>query len=180
MREQEIRNTGYFVRDDGAVRLKRGKISRGCMTRPGYKQVTMYHNGHMLSRYVHILVAEAFVKNPRPDLFDMVDHIDHNKKNNHFSNLRWVDSELNKSHQKGECVVRRTNNKFRPWCSRPYKMRQLSFATRAEAVECSRLRKKERFEKLYREKVSSEPRFKSVGVQTTPISCSVCLERARI
>ena len=116
--------------------------------------------------HVHILVARAFVVNPRPDLFDRVDHIDHDRENNCASNLRWVDAELNKAHQTGDCVVFIEANIFRPWCSRPFKMKCAYFATRAEAVECSRRRKDEKFEKLYKEKLESEPKFKSVGVQT--------------
>ena len=45
-------------------------------------------------------------------------------------------------------------------------MKRMSFKTREEAVACSMRRKRERFEKLYKEKLESEPRFKSVGVQT--------------
>ena len=166
MREQEIGNSGYFIRDDGTVRLKRGKITHGCMTRPGYRQVSMYHEKRTRTIHVHLLVARAFVVNPRPDLFDRVDHIDHNKENNCASNLRWVDTELNKAHQTGKCVMFIETNIFRPWCSHPFKMKRMYFATRAEAVECSRRRKDEKFKKLYKEKLESEPKFKSVGVQT--------------
>lgn len=165
MRETEIANSGYFVRDDGTVRLKRGKITHGTVTRPGYNQVTMYINRKLVTRYVHILVANTFVKNPRPDLFDRVDHIDHNRDNNHHTNLRWVDSELNKCHQKGDCVTNR-HHKFRPWESRPYKMKGMFFRTREEAVACTRRRKQQKFDEMYQRKLNSEPRFKSVGVQT--------------
>ena len=165
MREQEIGKTGYFIRDDGTVRLKRGKITRGCKTRSGYRQVTMYINKKLTSRFVHILGAKAFVQNPRPDVFNRVDHIDHDRDHNECTNLRWVDEELNKAHQKGKCVSYE-GHKHRPWCSRPYKMRSFFFATKEEALECSRIRKAEKFEKMYREKLNSEPRVKSVGVQT--------------
>ena len=166
MREKEVLG-GYFIRDDGTFRTKTGKITIGCLTKPGYRQTTMYHEKRMISKFIHILVAKAFVENPRPDIFNKVDHIDHNRENNHWTNLRWVDAELNKTHQVGACVVY-TGDRFRPWCSRPYRMKRMSFATEAEALECSRRRKEERFEKLYKEKLESEPRFKSVGVQTCP------------
>jgi len=45
--------------------------------------------------YVHRILAHLFVQNPRPDIFDRVDHIDRNKKNNAPSNLRWVNHRLN-------------------------------------------------------------------------------------
>ena len=47
------------------------------------------------SFWIHRLVAETFVQNPRPDIFDCVDHIDRNKENNCASNLRWVNQQLN-------------------------------------------------------------------------------------
>ena len=47
---------------------------------------TRYHQVHWL--YVHRMVAELFVPNPENKPF--VDHIDTNRLNNHFSNLRWV------------------------------------------------------------------------------------------
>ena len=166
MREQEI-SSGYFIRDDGTVRTKTGKITNGCLTRAGYRQVTMYIEKRMATRSIHSLVAKAFVENPRPDIFNIVDHIDHDRQNNHYSNLRWIDKELNRKHQTGDAVVFR-DLKFRPWCSCPYKMKQMFFASREEAVACSARRKKESFEKMYREKLVSEPRFKSIGVQTTP------------
>ena len=164
MREKEVVK-GYFVRDDGTFRTKSGKITTGTLTRAGYHQVTMYVNRKMITQMIHRLVAQAFVENPRPDLFDRVDHIDHNPHNNSFTNLRWVDADLNKRHVRGDCV-KLTKNKHHPWCSRPYRMKRMSFKTREEAVACSMRRKRERFEKLYKEKLQSEPRFKSVGVQT--------------
>ena len=164
MREKEVFK-GYFVRDDGTIRTKTGKITTGTLTRAGYHQVTMYVNRKMITQMIHRLVAQAFVENPRPDLFDRVDHIDHNPHNNSFTNLRWVDGDLNKMHVRGDCV-KLTKNKHHPWCSRPYRMKRMSFKTREEAVACSMRRKRERFEKLYKEKLESEPRFKSVGVQT--------------
>jgi len=83
VREKPISSSG-FVRDDGTIRLSSGRVTTGTNMR-GYRM-------HCVNRAVHRLVAEAFVKNPRPDIFDLVDHIDHNKSNNHCTNLRWVDS----------------------------------------------------------------------------------------
>ena len=45
--------------------------------------------------YVHRIIAHLFVQNPRADIFDRVDHIDRDKKNNAISNLRWVNQRLN-------------------------------------------------------------------------------------
>ena len=45
--------------------------------------------------YIHRLIGAVFVHNPRPDIFDRIDHIDRNTKNNAISNLRWVNHKLN-------------------------------------------------------------------------------------
>ena len=45
--------------------------------------------------YMHRIVCDACVPNPRPDLFDVVDHIDGKSKNNNPKNLRWVNQHLN-------------------------------------------------------------------------------------
>ena len=39
---------------------------------------------------IHRLVAEAFCENPDPEHKYMVDHINRDRKNNYYKNLRWV------------------------------------------------------------------------------------------
>lgn len=47
-----------------------------------------YPNGNR-QRRVHILVAEAYVPNPDPKHNTIVLHLDSNKKNKHYTNLKW-------------------------------------------------------------------------------------------
>jgi hypothetical protein len=41
-------------------------------------------------KYIHRMVATQFVDNDDPQTKTVVDHIDGNKHNNHFTNLEWV------------------------------------------------------------------------------------------
>lgn len=55
----------------------------------GYMQVHLKRGaGTRVKRFVHRLVAEAFLDNPRN--LPMVDHGDTNRKNNTVTNLKWV------------------------------------------------------------------------------------------
>ena len=63
----------------------------------GYSQVHLYGLlGKKRDAYVHRLVAEAFLENPRN--CEQVNHIDGNKKNNHVSNLEWCTNQENQIH----------------------------------------------------------------------------------
>lgn len=78
----EISNFGRFRRV-GQRRIIAGGLSGG------YIRVRI--NG--VSKSLHRLVAKTFI--PNPEGKEMVDHIDGNRTNNHFSNLRWVTAEEN-------------------------------------------------------------------------------------
>ena len=43
----------------------------------------------------HRVLATLFVVNPRPDIFDEVDHIDGDPSEDHWTNIRWVNAKLN-------------------------------------------------------------------------------------
>ncbi len=58
-----------------------------------YKRVNFYKDGKVKQYLVHRLVAFAFCENPNN--YEMVDHMDRNKTNNMFNNLRWCTSSEN-------------------------------------------------------------------------------------
>lgn len=53
-----------------------------------YRMVCFYKEGKTNVLYFHRLIAEAWI--PNPENKPQVNHIDHNKLNNHVSNLEWV------------------------------------------------------------------------------------------
>lgn len=61
-----------------------------------YLNATICHNGKKYQRYIHRLVADAFI--PNPENKSTVNHIDGNKHNNETSNLEWATYAENNIH----------------------------------------------------------------------------------
>ena len=59
----------------------------------GYINVGLYKNGKMKNKYIHRLVAEAFI--PSHNNYLEINHKDENKNNNHVNNLEWCTSKYN-------------------------------------------------------------------------------------
>lgn len=59
----------------------------------GYLQVSLSKDGKKTKRYVHDLVAEAFI--PNPNNLKEVNHKDYNKANNRVTNLEWCTHQEN-------------------------------------------------------------------------------------
>ena len=62
----------------------------------GYLYVDLYKDGKRYRKYVHRLVAEAYIPNPLNLPF--VNHIDGDSKNNNFKNLEWCTAQQNVAH----------------------------------------------------------------------------------
>lgn len=71
----------------------------------GYLGCTLYKNGSQKLRYIHRLVAEAFI--PNPQNLPQVNHKDENKSNNRVDNLEWCTQEYNTNY--GTCTQRISN-----------------------------------------------------------------------
>ena len=65
----------------------------------GYKYVSLRVNDKSVVKYVHRLVGEHFI--PNPHNYPEINHIDHNKANNHVSNLEWCTRQMNSRHSHG-------------------------------------------------------------------------------
>ena len=76
-----IKNQDYIV--------MRGKTLRIYQDRPNdYKYVKLSKNNKVIKKYVHRLVATAFI--PNPSNMPQVNHKDGNKGNNNVNNLEWT------------------------------------------------------------------------------------------
>ena len=98
----------YQVSNKGNVRsvARKDSIGRKCggrMLKPGYDKdgylrVNIYKNGKQKTRFIHRLVAGAFVPNPNPNGYSEINHRDENKVNNYANNLEWCTREYNNNH----------------------------------------------------------------------------------
>lgn len=69
-----------------------GKQIKGSVIQ-GYRSLNVrLPKGKSFNRYIHKLVAESFVEQP-DETHNFVIHLDFDKQNNHFENLRWVTKE---------------------------------------------------------------------------------------
>ena len=93
--------TDYLIYDDGRVYSKKSnkflvqKLSGRdyLLEGGGYNKVVLSLNGKTKNKIIHRLVAEHYI--PNPNNLKCVDHIDRNKQNNHYTNLRWTTYQKN-------------------------------------------------------------------------------------
>jgi hypothetical protein len=79
----------YEVSWWGRVRnTKTGRIFKNCLNAGGYPIVNLSKHGQSKTHYVHQLVAREWVSNPSEKR--CVDHIDGDRCNNHWENLRYA------------------------------------------------------------------------------------------
>lgn len=90
---KKIKNfENYSISDDGEVyNNKTGRKLKKSISTSGYYHIQLYKNKKVHMKYIHRLVAQAFIKGEK----EQVDHINGNKLDNHVSNLRWVTASEN-------------------------------------------------------------------------------------
>lgn len=80
----------------GHTRVVAGRILKPKINNYGYYFVTLSIGGVVRTKYLHRLVAEAFLENP--DNLPEVNHLDGNKATNNVSNLAWCTHQQNVQH----------------------------------------------------------------------------------
>jgi len=86
---KQHKESGIWVSDNGQE-LRNGNTNRkikGWKDHLGYQRVLVKVDGKRKVFWVHRLVAQCYL--PNPEGLDEVDHIDRNKQNNDYRNLRW-------------------------------------------------------------------------------------------
>ena len=100
-----MKHPKYLIYDDGRVWSKyvnKFIKPRNCPPDP-YLKVNLYQK----NKSIHRLVALHYVPNPDKERYTVVDHIDRNCLNNHYTNLRWVNNSMNQQNTGVQC-----NNKL--------------------------------------------------------------------
>lgn len=88
----EISNLGNCRRKRDKKLLTKSKYSNG------YIRFCLHRKGYL----AHRLVAEAFVNNPNPTKYNIINHKDEDKTNNIYTNLEWCDKSYNVRY--GSCI----------------------------------------------------------------------------
>jgi hypothetical protein len=103
----------YKVSNKGRVKGPR-RILTPVLTKYGYHQVTICHSGKRYTRFVHRLVADAFI-GPAPTEAHDVAHNDGVRTNNVATNIRWATPKENNAdkHKHGTAQIGSKNG-----CSR--------------------------------------------------------------
>ena len=85
-----------IIRKDGKPLSIPERYIEGSKDTKGYLQVELKKDGKRKIKFIHRLVAEAFIENPQNK--EQVNHKDGNKLNNYASNLEWVTCKENIHH----------------------------------------------------------------------------------
>lgn len=94
-------NGKLLVFENGDIFRSKGDLFYECkksvVSRGGkYQTVSYTEGGKQIHKYVHRLVAEAFL--PNPENKEQVNHIDNDGHNNNVRNLEWTTDKENKAH----------------------------------------------------------------------------------
>ena len=81
------------IRSNGRKCLRKGKILKPVKQNNGYLICNLWKNGQTEHKYIHRLVAEAFI--PNSDNLPEVNHRDENKANNCVSNIEFCSHSYN-------------------------------------------------------------------------------------
>lgn len=101
-------NKNYAISNFGRIAaftddLFQGRLLKGGII-GGYPSLKIRIQGRDKTHYVHKLVGEYFVEG-QSEKCDRLIHLDYDKRNNHFGNLKWVDKETYLAHQRENPAV---------------------------------------------------------------------------
>ena len=86
----------YYISNFGRVYSvkKQDFMKQSISKQNGYICVSICNKKHKTFT-IHRLLGLYFIKNEKPNEYNIIDHIDRNRQNNNLDNLRWCDSKIN-------------------------------------------------------------------------------------
>lgn len=97
-----------IVYQNGKRVIRKSRIKTPTIVKGSYPRVGLQKNGKLVMKFVHRLVAEAFI--PNPNNLPIVNHIDEDKTNPAAENLEWCDNSYNTAYS-NKGVDRRSTKK---------------------------------------------------------------------
>ena len=98
-------NVNYSISNFGRIKNNNTNILLHPDINKEYYRITIKINNHKTTLFIHRLVAKYFVKNI--DGYNIVDHIDGNKLNNIYTNLRWCSIKDNANNENTKSNIRK-------------------------------------------------------------------------
>lgn len=92
----KISNYGKVVSIPRNGTIKNEKVLKQYKDKYGYLKVILQKNGIKKNKYIHQLIALAFLNNPNN--YSYVNHKDENKLNNNVNNLEWCTQHYNNNY----------------------------------------------------------------------------------
>ena len=106
----KVRSVSHEVKSRYKTRITTGKLLKQIEDKDGYYKVSLSKNNIRRSKFVHRLVAEAFLENP--NMFPVINHKDENKKNNKVENLEFCTVAYNTAYNNS--LLKRAKKRSKP------------------------------------------------------------------
>ena len=119
-----------MMRSNGIPKTVKGRILNPSV-RNGYFFLGLHHEGKAKYLFVHQLVAMHFVDGYKDGL--VVNHIDENKQNNHYTNLEWVTIGYNVTYRGAQKRAQKTRKENHAAC-KPIMIKGVLYNSREEAI----------------------------------------------
>lgn len=85
---RDVEEPQYWISNKGRTYSEQTRrFIHGTPLKSGHIDISMKHDGARTHRYVHRMVAEAFI--PNPHNYPIVRHLDDDPSNNYTNNLAW-------------------------------------------------------------------------------------------
>lgn len=104
----KVRSLDRYVRAvHDSVQIRRGQIIKPTLMPNGYLSVGLNKDMKRTIKYIHRLVAEAFIDNP--NCYKEVNHKDEDKTNNSVENLEWCSHKYNINYGSAKSKIRKAH-----------------------------------------------------------------------